>query len=630
MSVGGRKFFVNLALAVCLAVLCGASAPVHAEAVLPGKSVLPAKILSGYFGFWVDRESEIPIDTYADLMEKSGFNAVQIKIQPTNLDLSKTDQMNRLSHAVNAFRSRNMVMLAYVYPNPYDGTRNDKLDGDLPPFVGADGQVVANRFSLIHWPTWRKIFNNAFELARASRDLPISGVLFDLETLHNDGISYDDAAWRSFVLLHKELNADTPAKQRLAALTATKLDRAYVDWFRSELLSVAHRLERELHAENSSLVLGMMPASENPFYTPFITALATAQTPAIMDNWCMYNASGYDKEVLKEQQRIKSANANNLFIPWLRVNNYRPADVTVQGYHAIKNTDGYSSWSLGMLVPGKGPIPMMYQLPADYKPADYWQAYQRANEQVRQDLASGVTAASGIPFEPMRPLLPVLKYEDIKVPDLRPSGDGKGVPQWLSLRDQQTLYFYAQAGEAIRIDARHLAGNRRPIPLHYVIMDSANKVLRHESIAPGDLEKISITAPHSGTYALVISGGPGGLAWYGVRIYNTHMAMQSPATFFYTNDFDVYLPPLKQSAKIHLTMGGKQCAEFKLNGQPAVILSHNGVLELPAGQPIRLHIAKPATMPSGFYTQDMALRFTGGALYLSDGAERLLIPAEEK
>lgn len=397
MSAVRRKSFLACALAASLAMFCAVPASAGAEPGAARKTVLPSKLLSGYFGFWIDRESEIPVDTYADLMQKSAFNTVQIKIQPTRLDLSKADQLNRLKQIVEAFQSRGMVVLVYVYPHPHDGIRDEKLDADLPPFVGADGQRVANRFSLIHWPTWRKIFDNAFQLARASRELPIAGVQFDLETLHNDGISYDDAAWQKFVLLHSALNPATPPKGRLAALQAAKLDQAYADWFRAQLLEVARRMEREMHAENPSLVLGMMPASENPFYAPFVAALATDKAPAIMDNWCMYNASGYGPEVLKEQQRIKAANAHNLFVPWLRVNNYRPGDITVQGYHAIKNTDGYSSWSLGMLVPGKGPIPMMYQLPADYKPADYWRAYQRANEQVRADLAPGITTASAFP-----------------------------------------------------------------------------------------------------------------------------------------------------------------------------------------------------------------------------------------
>lgn len=626
MSCPVKKTKTSLLIAIFVAMIGGMLMPVRGDSVSTGRALLPQRILSGYFGFWVDRESEIPVETYADYMQKYAFNVVQVKIQPTHLDLSQADQKERLARVVRAFQTRGIIMLAYVYPHPHDGIRNEKMDADLPPFVGADGQTVASRFSLIHWPTWRKIFDNAFELASVSRELPVAGVLFDLETLHNDGISYDDAAWGKFAALHREINVQTPASGRLAALSAAKLDQTYIEWFRSELLGIARRLEREMHAENPSLVLGMMPASENPFYAPFIAALATEKAPAVMDNWCMYNASGYGPEVLKEQQRIKSANSGNLFIPWMRVNNYRPGDITVQGYHAVKNTDGYSSWSLGMLVPGKGPVPMMYQLPAGYKPDDYWKAYQRVNEQVRQDLASGISAAGGIPFEPMHPLLPVLKYEDVKVPKLKPLGNGKGEPQWLSLRDQQTLYLYADAGEAIRIDAKHLAGNRRPIPLHYVIMDSDGKLLRHESIAPGDLEKITVTAPHSGTYAMVITGGPGGLAWYGVWIYNAHMAIESPASFFFTRDFDLYLPPVRSDVRISMTMGGKQCAEFKLNEQASVILSNNGVLELSAGRMNHLRITKPAKMPSGFYTQDMSLRLSGDACYLADGPERMLIP----
>ena len=92
--------------------------------------------------------------------------------------------------------------------------------------------------------------------------------------------------------------------------------------------------------------------------------------------------------MLKRQAEVKAANPYNLYIPWFRLNNYHPRDITVQAAHAAMSTDGYSSWSMGMIDKGwRNRLGGMYSLPLSYTPEDYYQAYGEANKLIGEDLA---------------------------------------------------------------------------------------------------------------------------------------------------------------------------------------------------------------------------------------------------
>jgi hypothetical protein len=151
-------------------VYLGANAAVAGDPMPSLHLKRPAKLLCGYYGYWLGRDSITDtIRTVLDPMATARFNACDFKIQPTDFDLSDADQLRRLRDLAQAARKRDMVLLTYVYPHPHHGRRDPKRDTGLPAFVRADGEQVEDRFSLIHWETWRRLFDNAFQLARVSR-----------------------------------------------------------------------------------------------------------------------------------------------------------------------------------------------------------------------------------------------------------------------------------------------------------------------------------------------------------------------------------------------------------------------------------------------------------------------------
>ncbi len=595
---------------------------------------LPPRILSGYNGFWLDSGSITDcVDRYLEPMRAAGFTACDFKIHPSNFDLKDPQQFNRLKELAQAIDSRGMLFLTYVFPHPYDGRRDPVAHAELPAFVREDGSVVEEKFSLVHWATWRRLFDNTFQLAQASLKLPIAAVRIDIETIQNVGISYDDQAWDCFTAEHN-IALDVPAADRVSFLKKKQLFNAYNQWFFRQLDIIAQRLERELHAINPDLMLGYMPSVAGSFKDPFTRHLATERAPAIIDNWTMYNGEGFNQAVLDEQARVKAMNPNNLSIPWLRINSYCPEDIAVQAYHAGFTTDGYSNWDMFMLRAEYQTAPNSHRLPAPYTPVEYYDAYRLANEQLLADLKDGKTQPTGIPFKPATPLSAPLRIDDITVPQLQPAGNGTGEPRWFVLRNRRVIYIHAQAGEDIKVDLRHLAGDSRRIALQYAVIDADHNKLRNESIMPGDTESFTCTAPKTATYALIVTGGIDGLAWYGVRVHNQHMGvLAEPQTyFFYTEDFDVWVSrshptkPARVKARTDIDI---EIFKVRFNRDKATETSVTSEItfDLPVDQEVSvLHLGKPIKIPQGLYTQDIYVTVEGAAEpYLADGPQRRLV-----
>ena len=224
---------------------------------------LPRKYLAGYSGFELGGQSlEQFIANYLDPMAKAGFNCVDLKIfqvKPGNrLDLSNPDIFKDLAALIKAANDRNMLFSTYVFTEPYQGKRNVKeypQHAKLSAFVDEDGRTVENLFCITDYAVMRELYNNAYELAKASTKLPIAAVKFDIENIFNYGISYDDKNWAAFCAENPAFNAAVPASQRVAALKAGNAETKYKEFFILQFEKTVKRIADELHEINPRLSL---------------------------------------------------------------------------------------------------------------------------------------------------------------------------------------------------------------------------------------------------------------------------------------------------------------------------------------------------------------------------------------
>ena len=158
-------------------------------------------------------------------------------------------------------------------------------------------------------------------------------------------------------------------------------------------------------------------------------------------------------------------------------------------------------------------------------------AFGKANEALRADMAAKTLKNPvRIPFKKTAPRVATINYSDLVIPTLRPVGNGSkaGSVRRYLLREQQVILFYAKAGEKLDIRIHHMGDNRRPTGLQYAIMDQQKNILRNESLTFGTASRFQVDAPHTGTYAMVLSAGKGGQAWYNVEVYTPYAAIYQP------------------------------------------------------------------------------------------------------
>lgn len=594
---------------------------------------LPLKILSGYFNFWLDRSSvEDTILFYLKPMKDAKFNCCEIKIQPTNVDLSDKTQLEQLRKLSKAIQDHNMVFMVYVYPHPHNGRR---IYNDLPAFVDSNGKEHPDQYSLAHWKVWRRVFDNAFQLAKVSKELKIAAIKLDIETIQSEEISYDDESWQKFIdenKLHNLLDKKTPAYMRYPQLKSLGLLPEYEEWFESQADIIAKRFEEEMHKINPALILGFMPAGSGRYALAFTKYLATARTAAIIDSWCMYNGEGFTREVLKEQERVKALNKNNLFIPWFRINNYRAEDITIQAYYAAMNTDGYSNWTMSMLNPRweNNSRPSVYKLPPNYTPEQYYKAYKKANEFILKDVSAGNSRPT-IPYRPVRPLPAPLDLTQVKFLNIEPCGSGEGRAQWLTLREQQSIYIYAEKGEEIAAEIRHLAGKKRMITLNLAILNSKGDIILQDEVLAGEHKRIITAAPQRGGYILVITGGSDGQAWYAVKVHNRHMGLLADpqSYFFYTHPFEIWVrrADINEPASITIWTKRKEIVAVNVDDSDSIIIKGDEKRQFmfPEGKDlIKIRISRPSKIPKGSYVQDIFISVKSSLPFIFDHPQRCI------
>lgn len=625
---------------VCLAITCAASA----------ENFLPEKIAAMYTG-WIapnqeDRDLQADVvERMLDRLAEARFTAFYAKFQGAGdrqFDLSDPEQRARVELIAEACAERGLALVAYTYHHPHHGRNPERFPehAQYPALVTAEGRVVEDRFALADDDAWRYISGEVLQLAEASLEMPIAAVGIDIEHFMGFPASYDDGAWAEFAA-GRGFDAEMPAEARGPFVAEQGLGEQYAEWYFERWDAVIARWCEAIHAINPDLSIAIMPAHHTHRMTrPFCVHAGTARAPAIIDDWGMYNGSGLTDELLAEQDEVKALNPHNRFVLWFRPDSYRPEDIRVQAYHTLWETDGYCNWHIGMLLPG-GDAGPDERTQAEAR----WSAYAAANELALAEIAAGIVEPT-IPFEPVEPMVAKLDLDALAkspIPQLAPVGDGSGDDQWIATRDLQRFLIHAEGGGQIAVGLRHLAGKARPLALQYALIGPDGAVLRNEAVAPGAEEEFSVDAPATGTYALWVTGGAGGQAWYGVNVRNRHFAFPTrdgdgpggrlffikawgPRTFWLTRSEP------DAPARLIGDTGRNQAFALQIGeAEPLLVDAEGRTGDLPPGdEPIRVIISEPEALPDGFYVQGVYLRVEGAVHpYLSIAPGRRLLPADE-
>ncbi len=582
-------------------------------------------IISGYGGWWLDRSSNnYDISKmYLNPMLNAGFTGIDLKIFSRTYGKKEIEELKKIIATIHAHK---LKLYAYATPWTHKSVGSGKI---LPAFVNEAGKKTQD-ICLLDYSAFRKLYTGAFKLAELSGKYNISSVKIDLEFTASKPLTcYCDNCWKRFAAAHKELSADTPPEARHEELVKHKLVDVYSQATFDQWEKVAIAFEREMHAINPELVLGMMPAEDRPVYLPFIRRLATGKVPAIMDSWCMYHGNGYNKLTRDTIKWIKAQNPNNIPVPWFRINYYTPEAITSQVYSLLKDNVGYTLYALSSMRTDwdfRNPRLIGYKLPGKYTIADYWNAFKAGNDEYKkycEAVAAGKKYQSKIKTE-MKPLVATCRSKLIKPLKLKPYSESAKLNRTapLTLRHENFFYVEASPTEPVSFDIEHMSG-RHPTAIAIEIIDpETGKVLLPETVAPGESRSIVFPVEQKKVYAVIFSSGDCG-PWYRINFKSKRFGAygyrdDQRENFYFFAPFDgrkIYLLPEK----------GAREFQFRLNGGPLVYklyapdgsLTQEGRLTKPFKKVItqkltaatqnglwKLELKNPGTLVKGEYIQN--------------------------
>jgi len=591
----------------------------------------PEKIMTGYSGAFIGHEHE-PWRDFIPLLADNGFNACDLKLHPANFDTSTDEFGEFASRVANAVDEAGLDFYAYLYDA---GAKRNPDNPAGPAFVDTDGVTNETMYCLYQTETWMMLFERVFYLAEWSLRAPITGVKIDIEHLHGRQLCMCDHCFGSFA------NApDVPPAERWAWVEAHGGAEAYEAHLEDLMDQVVRAYEARAHAINPDLRLGVMPIGDDFFHRPWVRYLATERAPAVIDSWPMYSGLGYTDDVGAEYDFVKSLNPHNLYVPWFRINRYRPEDMGAHALVATVKCDGYNMWTIGMIHPSvvEKPRGGGYALPVGYEdPMPYWAELGRANARIRE----WMTNPTEISYEPIDLLVAGIDTESLVFPDLRPVATDAvplaEAPGLTGLRGKNTLFIYvSDPAEPIIVHVRHRAGKQRPEPIAWALADDTGMALHEGQVAPGKTGELSLRVMRPGTYALALQATQGGGAWYGVRVVSHPHGVDASAKAYYFRALPrqyFYVPEGLNEFEVRAETGGGHQAMmvrvWRPDGEAA--LEHMVNAEVAPRETLKitvpegmdgsvwsLWVGKPEVMPATHYSENYWVRIVGASPWLAD------------
>lgn len=588
----------------------------------------PERIMSGYTGYFLGGTGREHVEKMIDALGENGFNSIDVKVH-SNYRKKKfvDDHWQEVKSLVDRAHAKGLLFNVYLYPLSGKRVPQWPEHAALPVPVDAMGNRIEASFLMSDPATWKTFYSEAIRYAALHKKIGFDTLRFDVEilSLHT---SYDDGNWTKFCAANAGFDAATPVAGRAAALNAKKARKAYAAFFAARVKEAAAEFVKAVRAFDPEIELGYMPARDGGIETVLNEVLATDKVPAWLDGWDLYNGAGYRPSVKARAEAFRKINPMNRFIAWICPNRYKPEDVAASVYHAAANTDGYSIWVLSMLDDSR-----KSSLPKGTVPEDYWAQFRQANEALRADMAEG-TLSNPVRIAPkkVKPMVAKLSWDGVTAPALAPAGDGLGAERTASMRMSQNVFVYAKAGDPIRIAATHLAGDRRPGGLQYVLLGPNGKVLRNEAVTAGSKDAFSVVAEETGTHVFRITGGDvGGDPWYSVSVASPlHWAIDARepngAYMFRMQSFFVDGSD-RGNPRMHIKTAGQESYTLAINGEAHnMVRMPNADFDLPPGL-VEISISKS----EAGYGENFWVTFPGGkSPFIYPAKERRLTKGEAK
>lgn len=620
----------------CLLCLCGGLLCMLPAAAQPGP------VLSGYTGAFYGLQQ-----TWRDflpLLRENGFSAIDLKLHPGKTGADDPGYAAWVGEVAKAVEEAGLELHVWLY----DGNRGQR-PAEAPlslAFVGPDGVQSKSRYCLYQLASWQTAYARLFELARLSQTLPIKSVKMDIEMLLNGVPCVCDECFGSFAAKQNAPGGQVEPAQRWAWIKQHGGEKLYLAHLEERMNAVAEGFARQAHEANPRLSLGIMPFEDDHLRRPWARHLGTAEAPGYIESWPMYNGLGYTEDVAAEAKLVKGLNPHNLYIPWFRVNMYKPDEMAEQAFIAAANGDGYNMWTISMLHPSvatKKPA-AGYELPVGFEdPMPYWQALGRANARVAEWVKNPVLVA----LSPLKPLVIAVDLTKVRVPNLKSAAlnlpDPKTEPGPTGLRGNSKLYIHVtDPAQPVKFTIRHLAGKARPTNLGFALVAANGAPVMEGQVAPGETRQVTAQVKEPGTYGLLVQTSEGGGPWYDVLVRSHPYAVDAAKVYFFRALPRQYfhVPPGTRGFRVQVSTGPSEEVRLVVTRPDGTVArdevfsgpmcaGSEAVIAVPEGAEgvWSLWVGKPEKMQADHYSENYHLRLLDVPPYLSDRPGAVLTPA---
>ncbi|NLN18393.1 MAG: hypothetical protein GX162_03825 [Firmicutes bacterium] len=523
----------------------------------------------------------------------------------------------------------------------------------IKPTVLKDGTARPKAPSPVDPVYWeRTVKERLVDIAKLSAEVPIEGVLVDFElyaatatglSTYSEETHYGDDAFYGFVNGQGLTQVEVPPDQRYDWLQAHGLLEAYRDFLTAEVRSITAKIREAVEEVNPHLKLGLLPYAfvsspiglRGGWFTKGVAAgWGTEDKPVLALSEYSFIV-GYTEAIGAQRNSFDTDELPAVFLPGIHVGRFLPEFIGANCYYMTQETDGYWVFTTYSLYTPSHLLKDVYRIPGSTD--EYWQAFQHVNTEIQRSLDEGPEYKTDLVLRPQ--VFDISARQNSPLPDLVPYMDADqplsapvGRPS--QIRRSSQWFVYVTEGEELHLELQRIQIGSFRDSVTYLVEGLGGMIIAQGQLERGVNERQQVTVPvPPGIYSVRIEPGSGAVTLSTKNRYVVLEASQDnpvnvisrvrPLTFF--------VPEETVRFNVHLKASMRETVCLLLQdpqGNTVIdeVFDREAHLNVDAANRSGVWSLQLLRAPVGIFEDIEAIYLEGVPPYLSEGAERLLVP----
>lgn len=528
--------------------------------------------------------------------------------------------------------------------------------GIIKPTVLRDGSARPKAPSPIDPTYWEQaVKERLLGVAELARETPIEGVLVDFElyaatpsglSTYNDETHYGDDAFSGFLESQGLSQVELPATQRYAWLDDRSLLTSYRGYLATRVRTMATEIREAVETVNPRMKLGLLPYAfvssptglQGGWFTQAVAAgWGTAARPVLALSEYSFNL-GYTEAIAAQKASFERDELHAVFVPGIKLGMFLPEYIGANCYHMALETDGYWIFTSYSLATAPHLLKDVYRIPGSSDA--YWQAFEHVNAEIHRSLQREPSYKTDLVLRPQA--FAIDARENGGIPHLVPydhtdkplQAAVAGKPS--QLRRASQWFIYVAEGEKLHLELQRIQIGAFRDAVTYLVEGPSGIVMARGELTRGDNEtqQISIAVP-AGVYSVRIEAGSGAVSLASSnRHVVTEASQKSPMNIIgRVRPLTFYVPEQTTSFNLHLKASARETVRLVMHdpqGDTVIddVFDREVTVNFDASGRAGIWNLQLLRAPVGIFEDVEQIYLEGVPPYLSEAAERLLVPSE--